>query len=123
MDMRPCLLLLALSLVPSMSQAATPGTCHQGLVFDDHDGDGVRDSGEPGLAGIPMSNGRDIVRTDARGLYRLPERLGQPVFVVKPADFSVHRRADGSADYWRSGQPGGQCAPIGLKREAAKAGE
>lgn len=123
MDMRPCLLLLALSLVPSMSQAATPGTCHQGLVFDDHDGDGVRDAGEPGLAGIPMSNGRDIVRTDARGLYRLPERLGQPVFVVKPAGFSVHRRADGSADFWRSGQPGGQCAPIGLKREAAKAGE
>ena len=38
--------------------------CSSGLVFDDRDGDGVRDAGEPGLAGIPMSNGRDIVRTD-----------------------------------------------------------
>lgn len=92
--------------------------CGSGQVFEDRDGDGLRDAGEPGLAGIPMSNGRDIVRTDARGFYRLPERVDQPVFVVKPAGFAVHRRTDGGADYWRSGEPGGQCAPLGLKREA-----
>ncbi len=56
-----------------------------GSVFDDLDGDGARGAREPGLAGVAVSNGRDVVRTDAAGRYRL--RVGDDtiLFVVKPS--------------------------------------
>jgi len=62
---------------------APPGTV-QGVVFEDRDRDGVRDPEEPGLSGVAVSNGREVVRSDADGRYRLP--LPEPgiVFVAKP---------------------------------------
>ena len=34
-----------------------------GTVFDDRNGDGVREAGEPGLASVAVSNGVDVVLT------------------------------------------------------------
>jgi 3',5'-cyclic AMP phosphodiesterase CpdA len=55
-----------------------------GVVFDDRNGDGVRDPGEPGLAAVQVSNGVDIATTDAKGAYHLPDRPGALLFVIKP---------------------------------------
>jgi len=41
-------------------------------VFEDRNGNGRRDPGEPGLAGQRVSDGRSIVLTDAQGRYALP---------------------------------------------------
>jgi len=55
-----------------------------GFVFDDENGNGVRDAGEPGLAGVAVSNGVDVVLTDAGGAYRIADRGDSRVFVIKP---------------------------------------
>jgi hypothetical protein len=55
-----------------------------GIVYDDRNGNGFLDAGEPGLASVAVSNGVDVVLTDASGAYHLPERPGSRTFVVKP---------------------------------------
>ena len=39
----------------------------------------------PPVAGVLVSNGRDVVRTGSDGRYSLPVTPGQSIFVVKPA--------------------------------------
>ena len=119
-------ILLAIALLPLSLQAQSqPPGCAVGNVFEDRNGNGVRDAGEPGLADIAVSNGRDIVRTDARGDYRLPPREGAEIFVIKPAGHRAASRADGLPDVWRSdawqadpAMPAATCAPIALRKEA-----
>jgi C terminal of Calcineurin-like phosphoesterase/Calcineurin-like phosphoesterase len=55
-----------------------------GFVFNDLSGDGQREPGEPGIASVAVSNGVDIVLTDDKGFYRLPDRAGARTFVIKP---------------------------------------
>ena len=57
-----------------------------GVVFLDANGNGEYDDGETPLAGIYVSNGEEIVTTDANGQYRLPSQTGSPscVFVIVP---------------------------------------
>ena len=45
-----------------------------GVVWIDLDADGVRDPNEPGRPGVVVTNGREVVRTDAAGRYQLPAR-------------------------------------------------
>lgn len=76
--------------------AQTPG----GTVFEDGNGNGVRDAGEPGVAGVAVSNGREVVRTDGQGRYALPMPAGETVFVVQPAGWTVPAGADGLPAFW-----------------------
>lgn len=59
----------------------------KGLVFEDANGNGNRDEGEAGLAGIRVSNGKEIVTTDASGGYSLPVSEDEIIFVIKPRNF------------------------------------
>ncbi len=43
-----------------------------GAVFEDLDADGMRGEGEPGLAGIAVSNGVDVFVTDPDGMFTIP---------------------------------------------------
>ena len=70
-------LLLALVLVGARTVS--------GLVYDDTDGNGHREDGEKGLAGVVVSDGAEVVVTGADGAYRL-EAVGRNVFVVTPGD-------------------------------------
>ncbi len=47
------------------------------------------DPGEKGLADILVSNGRDIVKTDASGQWNLSVREDQAVFVIQPSGYRV----------------------------------
>lgn len=80
----------------------------RGVVFDDRDGDGRRSTDEPGIAGVGVSNGRDVVATDVTGAWRLSVDEADTIFVIKPrgrqtvmdrnglaCGYYVHRR-DGS---------------------------
>ncbi|MQA95373.1 MAG: phosphoesterase [Streptosporangiales bacterium] len=60
-----------------------------GQVFVDRDRDSSSDSGERGLAGVTVSNGRDVVKTDARGRYRLPAYDNMTVFITQPSGYQV----------------------------------
>ncbi len=106
-----CLASPALALSPP-----APG-CAVGEVFEDRNGDGRRDPGEPGLAGIAVSNGHEVVRTDAEGRYHLPLRADAAVFVIKPAGYDPGRRPDGLPDHWRG--PGEACRPFALRPAAS----
>ncbi|HEY5227607.1 MAG TPA: calcineurin-like phosphoesterase C-terminal domain-containing protein [Opitutaceae bacterium] len=55
-----------------------------GVVFDDRNGNGVRDPGEPGIASAEVSNGVDVAMTSADGSYQVPDRPGAAIFVIKP---------------------------------------
>ena len=59
----------------------------RGIVFDDRNANERRDAGEPGLPGIGVSNGRQIVETDAEGRYELTVDNDDIVFVIKPRDW------------------------------------
>ncbi len=76
-----------------------------GIVFVDGDADGLRDANEPGRPGVAVSNGRDVVETDADGRYRLPAPPHGFVSLTCPGDascpVSFHRvgSGEGSADF------------------------
>ncbi len=63
----------------------------RGVVYEDANGNGQRDAGERGLAGVRVSNGREVVRTDRSGRYELPVDDETIVFVIKPAGWGVRR--------------------------------
>jgi 3',5'-cyclic AMP phosphodiesterase CpdA len=67
---------------------ATPASADvSGIVFIDVNQNGVRDAGEPPRAGVAVSNGLDVVRTDAEGRYSLAAGPRGFVFVTRPAGF------------------------------------
>jgi hypothetical protein len=55
-----------------------------GIVFHDANGNRDFDDGEKLLAGIRVSNGREIVKTDENGRYELPVDDDTILFVIKP---------------------------------------
>ena len=71
------------------------------MVYDDRDGDGRRDRGEPGVAGVLISNGRALAETDAAGRYRIAVAPGQTVFAIKPAGWRVPQNDLARPGAWR----------------------
>jgi hypothetical protein len=61
----------------------------RGVVFDDRNRNGRQDRREPGVRHVSVSNGRDVVRTDAHGRYRLDVTDETIVFVTKPSGYMV----------------------------------
>ena len=72
--------------------APTCETSHKtvkGVVFESGTGARERREGDPGLAGVLVSNGHEVVRTGPGGGYSLPIEDGMAVFVIKPAGYAV----------------------------------
>ncbi|MCC6930728.1 MAG: metallophosphoesterase [Gemmatimonadaceae bacterium] len=64
-----------------------------GVVFDDVNGNGRRDAGERGLAGVVVSDQDSVVLTDADGSYRLTSDFRTRVaFVSVPAAYRARDR-------------------------------
>ncbi|MGJ4801968.1 calcineurin-like phosphoesterase C-terminal domain-containing protein [Luteimonas sp. SDU82] len=107
------LLIVAAALAPAWA-------CERGTVFEDLDGDGRRGGHEPGLAGVRVSDGREIVSSDRGGGWRLSSSPRQPVFLIKPAGFSVPAGADGLPRFWRAvGETG---CDFALQRRESRSG-
>jgi len=102
-----CLVLL----LPPVSLAEVA----RGTVFEDLDGDGWRDGKEPGVAGVSVSNGRDVVQTDEKGRYRIEVDEGTVLFVTKPAGYAVLRDADNLPRFYYIHDPDGTPAELGLR--------
>lgn len=71
-----------------------------GKVGIDANGDGRADRGG-GLAGVKLSNGRDVVVTDARGRYRIALREDDTLLLIKPPGWAPPQRPDGLPDLWQ----------------------
>jgi hypothetical protein len=98
----------------AVGQETTAGTV-SGIVYEDRSRAGTRQTNDPGLAGVLVSNGRDVVRTDADGRYKLPIADEGLVFVIKPAGFSVPLDADNLPRFTYLHQPNGTPASLGLR--------
>ncbi|MEO7719362.1 MAG: calcineurin-like phosphoesterase C-terminal domain-containing protein [Capsulimonas sp.] len=69
--------------------APVSGTFAEGVVFHDRSGSGVRKPGDEGIKGVLVSNGRDVVKTDSNGRYRLPVEDEAIIFVIKPSGWAL----------------------------------
>lgn len=78
----------ALALTAGVGSAERP-TVAGGVVFDDRGATGRRRLSDPGISGVMVSNGRDVVLTDADGRWRLSLAEGDSVFVIKPPHWST----------------------------------
>lgn len=87
--------------------AAAAEVIVSGKVYQERDGKPGRGPTDPGLAGVQVSNGRQIVRSAGDGSYRLSVRPGDTVFVVKPDDYAFTKDAEGLPAFWRHYHPDG----------------
>jgi hypothetical protein len=79
------LLLLLFTANIVFSQALLQAT---GTVFHDLNANGIRDEGEPGIAGVAVASRSALVLTDSRGTYSLPLMSEDEVFVIKPSEYN-----------------------------------
>lgn len=80
----------------SLSASATDQPRYAfGSVFHDQSRTGQRTADDSGIAGVLVSNGRDVVRTASDGSWRLPVRPGDTVFMIKPPQWEPPRGANG----------------------------
>jgi hypothetical protein len=95
-----------------------PPSTVTGIVFEDRDGSGQRQADSPGVPNVLVSNGRDVVATDASGRYTLTIDDETIIFVIKPAGFTppvepatmLHR-------FYRIHQPAGSPVSLDLRFE------
>jgi hypothetical protein len=78
-----------------------------GIVFDDKDGDGKRDQGEPGIAGVRVSNGDAIVATDRNGRWRLTYDDDTTFFVIKPRGWTTRLDDHNLPKFYYTHKPSG----------------
>ena len=58
-----------------------------GFVFEDIDRNGRKERHEPGIAGVAVSNGSDVVLTRDNGSYSIAVKEGNTLFVIKPKGY------------------------------------
>lgn len=78
-----------------------------GAVFDDRNRNSQQDAGERGIAGVEVSNGREIVTTDRQGRYEISVRDGETVFLTQPAGYQVPVDEDNVAQFFYTHMPAG----------------
>ncbi len=79
----------------------------EGVVFEDTNQNSQQDAGEPGIAGVPVSNGRDIVTTDDEGRYEVPVDDNTTVFITQPAGYQVPVDENNVAQFFYNHVPEG----------------
>jgi hypothetical protein len=100
---------------PFTAFAAEGQTNVTGVVFEDG-GSGKREAGSRGIPGVLVSNGRDVVKTDADGRYTLPIEAETIVFVIKPTGYAVPiDPATMLARFYYIHQPKGSPADVALR--------
>ena len=84
-----------------------------GTVFLDTNGNQVKDDNEKGMPGVRVSNGQDIVQTDADGQYSLVVSNDTILFVIKPRGFMTPIDENRLPKFYYVHKPQG--SPDGLK--------
>ena len=107
------------ALKPQGAEAqGSQGTQVSGLVFEDRDGSGAPSAANPGLAGVLVSNGREVAVTGPDGRYALPLPDEATIFVVKPAGFMPPvEPLTNLPRFYRHHQPKGSPAELNLTFE------
>ena len=98
----------------SATVATADGAVATGVVFIDTNGNHTRDTHETGLAGVGVSNGRDVVQTDAEGRYNLTVDDDSIVFVIKPSGYRTVTDRDHLARFYYIHKPAGSPRNLGF---------
>lgn len=107
------LLFRAIMMLLICSSSAVAQQVARGIVFVDQNANGVHDDGEPMLPGIRVSNGREVVSTDAAGAYQLPVGDDTTIFVIKPSGYRTAVDDNGIPRFYYTHKPAG--SPTNLK--------
>ncbi|MEM1164736.1 MAG: calcineurin-like phosphoesterase family protein [Planctomycetota bacterium] len=78
-----------------------------GVVFHDANSNGTIDPGDQGIPGVLVSNGRDVVKTDPLGRYRIDIDHDDIVFVIEPAGYDTPRDEHNIPRFYYIHKPGG----------------
>ena len=97
-----------LSLLVSLGLSAQSTV--SGTVYADANGNGERDRQEAGIADVSVTNGVDVVRTDAAGRYTLPVGDDNIIAVIKPAGYGVPTDSTNLPRYYYLHKPAGSPA-------------
>lgn len=79
----------------------------KGVVFNDKNGNGIRDRKEAGIADVAVSNGKEVVKTDGNGQYTLPIGEDHIIFVIKPSGYQVRVNEHNQPQYYYIHKPKG----------------
>ncbi len=101
---------IALILLGAMAHAADSVP---GKVFEDLNNNGTWEPGEPGIAGVRVSNGVDVVVTNDAGDYRLGVPNEAIIFLTKPRGYATPVNEHQIPQFYYIHQPGG--SPEGLR--------
>ena len=82
------------------AERVTTATRVSGVVFVDHNGNGTRDAGEPGLAGVAVSDQATVTVTDSAGRFSIDAAGYGVVFVTQPNGYVVR------GPFWRKAEAG-----------------
>lgn len=81
--------IFAVATALSLSYTVSAQEIAKGVVFDDINKNGILDKKERGIPNVSVSNGVEVVQTDAQGQYKLPVDEDNIIFVIKPADYAL----------------------------------
>lgn len=85
-----------------------------GVVFVDTNGNRTRETDKTGLAGVGVSNGREVVQTDADGRYSLAVDSDSIVFVIKLGGYQTRTDKDHLARFYYIHKPAGSPKNLGF---------
>ncbi len=105
--------LIVISIFFAVGNGIAANSTATGTVFLDTNGNQVKDDNEKGLPGVRVSNGQDIVQTDADGRYALAVTDDTIIFVIKPRGFMTPVNENRLPKFYYIHKPHG--SPDGLK--------
>ncbi len=76
-----------------------------GTVFEDKNGDGIQNTGEPGIPKVSVSNGETVVITGKNGKYNIPLGEEGNIFVIKPSDYQYPVNEDQLVSFYYLHRP------------------
>jgi hypothetical protein len=86
-----------------------------GIVYENRSGGVRRQVGDPGVPGVLVSNGREVVKTDADGRYTLPIADESIIFVIKPTGYAVPVDEEMLPRFYYIHQPAGSPQSLNLR--------
>ncbi len=78
-----------------------------GIVYEDPNHNAKKDNNEVGIAQVAVSNGTQVVLTDAQGKYELPVSQDEIISVIKPSGYDLPVSAQNLPQFYYTYKPQG----------------
>lgn len=97
--------ILTLALLISLGSFAQSSV--KGVVYEDLNGNGKKESREKGIPAVAVTNGIEVVLTDSKGKYELPLGEDQIISVIKPSNYGVPVDGNNLPQFFYNHKPAG----------------